>query len=40
VFILTFLASCATVIVVDRVRTGWRLQSMAERAAAERVAGA
>jgi hypothetical protein len=38
-FILTFLASCATVIVVDRVRTGWRVQAMAERAAAESTAG-
>lgn len=32
-FILTFLACCATVIVVDRVRSGWRHQAMAERAA-------
>lgn len=32
VFVLTFLACCATVIVVARVRAGWRAQALSERA--------
>lgn len=33
VFLLTFLASCATVIMVKRVRDGWRVEAMSERPA-------
>jgi hypothetical protein len=33
VFILTFLASCASVIFLARVRAGWRLEALSERAA-------
>ena len=33
VFMLTFLASCATVIFIGRVRAGWRLEALSERAA-------
>ena len=33
VFVLTFLASCATVVLVARVRAGWRFKALAERPA-------
>lgn len=33
VFVLTFLASCATVTFIARVRAGWRLAAQSERAA-------
>jgi hypothetical protein len=33
VFILTFLGSCATVVFIGRVRAGWRMEAMSERAA-------
>jgi hypothetical protein len=33
VFILTFLASCASVIVLARMRAGWRLEALSERTA-------
>ena len=34
VFILTFLASCASVVFLARVRAGWRLEALSERTAA------
>lgn len=33
VFVLTFLASCASVIFIARIRAGWRLAAVSERAA-------